>query len=452
MSRHTQAKPPLPGSGAKQKADPANVGDRPVTLLRARIVLPAAGIPLEDGAVLVRGSKIKAVGQWRTIRRNAPAHARYIDLGDVILLPGLVDAHAHLDYTDMAGQLVATKSFTDWIKLITEAKSGWTIQEYAISWRNGAKMLLESGVTTVADVEAVPQLLPSAWLDTPLRVISFLELTGVRSRTAPEDIVNEAEELTAALSSGPGIPGLAPHAPYSTVPALLRLISETARKRRLLVTIHLAESTEEFEMFKHARGPMFEWLRRNQRDMSDCGNITPVEHLERTGLLARNLLAIHANCLEPHDIDLLAQKRVAVVHCPRSHTYFNHPPFPLRTLLRAGVTVCLGTDSLATVKAKRGGSVRLDMFAEMREFARKFPDTSPVEILKMCTQNTATALGLPGCIGCIAPGAMADMIALPYNGPVHNAEEAILAHEGPVTASVIDGTFVIPPEPGLAGC
>ena len=123
-----------------------------------------------------------------------------LDLGKVILLPGLVNAHCHLDYTDMAGELPPPKTFTDWIPLITAAKSNWSYSEYAHSWLHGAHMLLRTGTTTVADIEAMPDLLPETWDATALRVVSFLEMTGIRARRDPKEILREAVEKIDSLN------------------------------------------------------------------------------------------------------------------------------------------------------------------------------------------------------------------------------------------------------------
>ncbi|HZL42810.1 MAG TPA: hypothetical protein VFD66_05980, partial [Verrucomicrobiae bacterium] len=136
-------------------------------LLRARIVMPVSRAPIENGAVLVSGQKIAAVGSWENMPRSRKC--RVVDLGDSILLPGLVNAHCHLDYTRMAGLMPPQKSFTDWIKLITTTKAEWNYSEYAESWLSGAGMLLRTGTTTVGDFEAVPELLPDVWGATPLR-------------------------------------------------------------------------------------------------------------------------------------------------------------------------------------------------------------------------------------------------------------------------------------------
>ena len=153
---------------------------------------------------------------------------------------------------------------------------------------------------------------------------------------------------------------LSPHAPYSTLPELLRLSAEIARERNWRITTHVAESEQEFEMFMHARGKMFDWLQRNERDNSDCGLGSPVAHLARNGLLGENLLAIHVNLLAPGDAELLGEHQVHVVHCPRSHDYFRHPPFPRRQLADAGVNLCLGTDSLSTVRKTEKAKTRTE--------------------------------------------------------------------------------------------
>ena len=415
----------------------------PLLLLRARVALPIRRPPIADAVVAVAGQRILAVGRWRSLRSRFAGAVH--DLGDVVLLPGLVNAHCHLDYTDMAGLFPPQRSFGDWIKLITTEKAQWTFSDFAASWLAGAKMLLRSGTTTVADIEAVPELLPDVWSATPLRVLSFLEMTGVRSRRQPESILRAALEKIDSLPLHRCAAALSPHAPYSTPPRLLACTAALARKRQLRVTTHLAESVTEFEMFRHARGELFDWLQRNERDMRDCGRRSPVQHVAQTGLLGRNLLAVHVNCLARGDAALLARKRASVVHCPRSHDYFEHPEFPYRALTQAGVNICLGTDSLATVRKHSHPTVELNLFTEMRAFAQAHPDVLPETILRLATINGAAALGQRGRVGELKPNAFADLIAVPFTGPADDSYEAVLAHTGPIAAGMIDGAWTIAP-------
>jgi cytosine/adenosine deaminase-related metal-dependent hydrolase len=413
-------------------------------ILRAKVVLPITAPPIEDGAVLIVGRKIRAVMPWKKLRPSL--RQAVVDLGEAVLLPGLVNAHCHLDYTDMAGALPPPKTFTDWIASILAAKAAWGYSDYAHSWLRGAHQLLKCGVTTVGDIEAMPDLLPEVWEATPLRVLSFLEMTGIKLRRQPKEILQEALDKIDSLPHPRNRALLSPHAPYSTLPELLQQTARLARKRNWPVSIHVAESREEFDMFAHARGAMHAWLQRNERDPSDCGHGSPVAHLARQKLLGANVLAIHVNCLARGDATLLAKNRTSVVHCPRSHEYFRHPPFERARLAGAGVNVCLGTDSLATVRKTGRRNPELDMFAEMRLLADNDKSLSPAAIVEMATVNGARALGLAGKTGQLSPGAFADVIAVPISGRSAGGYGAVLAHAGGVSASLIEGRWAIPPK------
>lgn len=409
-------------------------------VLRARVVLPVSRPSIENGAVVISGGRIAAVGRWRELAREA--RGKVEDLGDVVLMPGLVNAHCHLDYTDMAGLFPPPKIFIDWLKVITAAKSVWTYADYEASWRNGAQMLLRTGTTTVGDIEAAPRLLPAMWHGTPLRILSFLEMIGLTQRRKPQEIVQEAIDKLGSLNAPGCDAGLSPHAPYTTLPELVRLTAAAARRHQWRVCTHVAESALEFDMFRRGRGLMFDWISHSGRDMSDCGKRSPVQHLEKCELLGENLLAVHANYLAKGDARLLGQRKVSVAHCPRSHTYFRHEPFPLQQLTRAGVNVCLGTDSLASVLKVKRERVELSLFEEMRTLASRQPGISPRAILRMATLNGARALGMAGCVGELAPRAFADLITLPQAGKPGDVWEQVLHHSGPVAASMIGGKWV----------
>lgn len=409
-------------------------------LLRARIVLPVCAPPIDDGAVLVVGERVARVGRWEELRHSAGGEV--IDLGQAVLLPGLINAHCHLDYTDMAGLLSPAKHFSDWIKAIVSLKATWSYTDYANSWLHGAKMLLHSGVTTVVNIEAIPELLPDVTPSTPLRVISCLELLSLRNRHDALQLVNAAEQRLNPLPAE--AVGLSPHAPYSTSPELLQAAALVARQRGWLFTTHVSESADEFEMFQQASGPMFDWL-KPQRDMSDCDGRSPVDHLFQTRALGRNCLAVHVNYLAVGDAVLLAQSRSSVVHCPRSHAFFQHQSFPLAALTDAGVNLCLGTDSMATMLKSRTEPMALNLFSEMQVLANTFPALRSQSIVEMVTLNAAKALGRAHELGCLAPGACADLIALPLPRHARDPYDAVLDHGGEVQASMIRGVWAIAP-------
>ncbi|MGZ5544015.1 MAG: amidohydrolase family protein [Limisphaerales bacterium] len=395
-------------------------------ILRARIVMPISSPAIEDGAVWVKGARIVRVGKWSEFKAT---RKKVFDLGEVVLLPGLVNAHCHLDYTNLAIRR-GNKSFAEWAREIIRRKNEWSIDDYRKSWVRGARMLEDTGTTTIGDIEAVPELLPWAWRQTRLRVCSFLEMTGVASGHAPKRIVGDAMAKIAKLKSGKDYTGLSPHALYSTVPQLLKLTA--ARSKKVRITMHVAESEDELEMYRDRKGTLFEWLSKF-RDMADCGGKTPVAAVHRAGLLTRNFLAVHANYLTRNDVDLLARSGASVVHCPSSHAYFGHRLFPYQQLARAGVNICLGTDSMASTKL-RG----LNIFAEMQQFARSYPKVFPVQILRMATQNGAHALGLGGEVGEVRQGFFADFIAVPFRGKTADSAAAVI-YSRHVSASFLGG-------------
>lgn len=420
-------------------------------LLRARTLVPLSGEPLADGAVWIENGHFQAVGTWSELRRIAPGPA--LDLGEVLISPGWVNAHCHLDLTDLAGQIAPPKSFSGWIKSLLSAKYDWSYSEFAASWLRGAEQLLRTGTTTVASIESVPEMLGDVRASTPLRVWSLLELTGVRRRWDPALLVDAAVQALERLPLDRGGVGLSPHAPYSTPPQLLRLAAAAARQRNWPIATHIAESTEEFEMFVHRGGAMHDWLAA-QRSMDDCGLGSPVAHCARQGLLSPSLLAVHANLLWRDDVELLARSGASVVHCPQSHDYFRHPRFPLPELRAAGVNLCLGTDSLASTRKLRGQRPTLSITDEFRSFDAHNSGLTPRESLALATLNGARALGLAGLAGEISAGAWADLAVIPFSGSLKEAESATMEHIGNVAATMIDGRWAwSSPEFGLlAAC
>ena len=370
--------------------------------LRAQWVLPVGAPPIANGVVEIAGDTIVSVGQ-------SPGPSR--DLGAVVLLPGLINAHCHLDYTHMPVPYRA--SFADWIRDIVALKALQTPADYRAGIQAGMQLALQAGTTTVVNIECFPEL------------IAQLPTSPLGVRWCPEliDLARRVELPADGL-------GLAPHAPYTASAVLYRRCARSGR----FITTHVAESLEEDEMFRQGRGRLYDAFRERGRDMSDCGHVGPVELLHNYGVLGRHCLAAHANCLTADDVRLLATTGTSVVHCPKTHRYFQRPPAPVPALLAARVNVCLGTDSLAS-------NDTLDMRAEMRELARAFPALLPAQLVAMATTNAASALNQSARLGKIAPGAVADLIAVPVNGHAE-PNAAVVFGEKPVTFMMIKGKVV----------
>jgi aminodeoxyfutalosine deaminase len=390
-------------------------------IIRARIVVTMDGAPIENGAVAVSGNRIADVGRFNEIKMGNTG--KTVDLGEQALLPGLINAHCHLDYTCLRGRIQPQKSFTDWIRAINAEKSELRPKDYVASIAEGLVEAKRFGTTAIANLTAHPELISQ--IEPPIRTLWFAELIDIR---APVDL--ECADMPASAtgrtrrgellkrSRGRGIAalqnwGLAPHALFTASKDLFRRCEEIAERENILLTTHLAESREEMEMFRDASGGLYDFLKNLGRPMDDCGNETPLEvFIGAHGVrVLPGWIVVHLNELTESDFDLLehTNSKFHIVHCPRSHDYFGHSPFAFERLRLLGFNICLGTDSLASNES-------LSLFAEMRAFQKKFPSVSANEILRMATVNAARALRQENELGKICPGTRADLLAVPLKG------------------------------------
>ena len=396
-------------------------------IIRASVVVTMDGTPIENGAIAVSGNRIVDVGRFEDLKTRNGGNT--VDLGEQMVLPGLINAHCHLDYTCLRGKIPPQKSFTDWIRAINAQKSELSPKDCIASINEGFEEAKRFGTTAIANLTAFPELI--SHVQPPIRTWWFAELIDVR---APERANEFLDAAIKALKHTPGW-GLAPHALFTASRDLFCRCEQIAERDNVLLTTHLAESREEMQMFRHASGPLYGFLKSIGRPMDDCGNETALDlFVAAIGdrVLPRWIVA-HLNELTESDFDLLERlnPKFQVVHCPRSHNYFGHSPFPFDRLRSLGFNVCLGTDSLASNET-------LSLFDEMRAFQKEFPNVSPEEILEMATLNSARALQYENMLGRIRRGFEANLIAVPCSGSTDIFEE-ILAFDAPVSWSMVDG-------------
>jgi cytosine/adenosine deaminase-related metal-dependent hydrolase len=401
-------------------------------IVRARTVVTMDEPPIDNGAVVISENQISDVGKFDEIKRRNTGEI--VDLGEQALLPGLINAHCHLDYTCLRGKIPPQKTFADWIRAINAEKARLSPGDYLSSINEGFAEAKRFGTTTVANLTAFPDLIPRIHM--PIRTWWFAELIDVR---APERASEIADLAIESLKLAPNW-GLAPHALFTASKILYERCEEIARRQNVLMTTHLAESREEMEMFHDASGPLYKFLKSIGRPMDDCGNETPLELfldlIGRGGSPSRpypSWIVAHLNELTESDFELLEKSNVKfhVVHSPRSHDYFKHSQFPFKRLHSLGFNVCLGTDSLAS-------NENLSLFAEMRAFQRREPGISPDEILKMATVNPAMALHQENTLGRIRPGFSADLIAVPCSQGADLFGE-IMEFDGQVDSVMVNG-------------
>lgn len=395
--------------------------------LRAHWVFPMAGPPIENAAVTIAAGRIAAVGK-------PPDGMPVEDLGNVALLPGLVNAHTHLEFSDLPHPVGRRGiGMVDWLRSVIEHRAALVVppghQRAALvgdriaapakagttsAIANGLAESIRHGVTTIGEI-AQPGADGEVYRKSPCNGVVFLELIApVRDRVEAA-LASARAHLSSFPLRGAGgeggrsfSSGLSPHAPYTVHPDLLTGAVALSVQYRAPLAMHLAESLEEIEFLRDGSG-RFRELLESRRVYDAAARPRGSRPLDEMRLLsqAHRALIIHGNYLDDEEIEFLGRHRdrMAVVYCPRTHAWFGHAPFPLEKMLAAGAVVALGTDS-------RASSPDLSLLAEMRHVARTFPGLSRATVLELGTLGGARALGREAEIGTLEPGKWANLVAI----------------------------------------
>jgi cytosine/adenosine deaminase-related metal-dependent hydrolase len=391
--------------------------------LTARWIFPVDQMPLPRGTITIQGDRILSVDK-------AGTRAAHIDLGNVAILPGFVNAHTHLDLSDALGQCPPTPDFTAWLRAVIAHRRRQTPEDVARAIDMGLAQSLRYGTTLVGDITAGGM----SWerlAGSPLRAVVFYELLGLSEERAKITWENAVSWLKTRPHSEKTRPGFSPHAPYSVHRHLLERAARLAAEENLPLTMHLAETEAEIELLKSHTGPLVPFLKEM--------GVWNAEGLEKSaqGILEtygenETFAFVHGNYL---DTLTPFSKAPPIIFCPRTHAAFGHKTHPFRDFLAQGIPVALGTDSLAS-------NPDLDMLQEMRFLHEKNPDVPGPTVLKMATWNGALALGWANETGSISPGKSADLVILPL--PEHDpADPHAMVFESsiPVKAVMFRGDY-----------
>jgi 5-methylthioadenosine/S-adenosylhomocysteine deaminase len=413
------------------------------TRYHARWVLPIATPPIDDGTVVVDDDRIAWVGP----RAQAPAGGTDDDLGRAVLLPGLVNAHTHLELTVMRGFL-EDLPFFDWVRTLARARRH-ALDAAALldSARLGVSEGLRAGVTTFADTGDSTAAF-DALRELGARGIAFREVFGPDPAQVEAAMSGLRESVDAMRAHETLLVrvGVSPHAPYSVSDALFEAVAAYASAERLPVAVHIAEGEDESGLVERAQGPFADFLRSRGMDVEPRAR-SPITLLERCGVLAARPLLIHAVRADAPDIAAMARHRCSVAHCPASNAKLAHGIAPLLELLEAGLDVGLGSDSMAS-------NNRMDIVGEGRLAAlqqrvrtRRVDALPAAQVLALATRGGARALGLGDTVGVLAEGLQADLAAFDLHGqggPVHDVAAA-LVHAGgtPARRTVVAGRVLV---------
>ncbi|HEX4125421.1 MAG TPA: amidohydrolase family protein [Tepidisphaeraceae bacterium] len=377
-------------------ADPPDAES--ITVFRSRFVATMHGPIIAGGAVAISQGRISGVGPWADVRRSASA-ARVEDLGESILLPGLVNAHTHLELSDVA-RPAEMNGFVPWLLTVMAARREPT--EGAVS--AGIEQSLRFGVTCVGDITRQPRAVRPMLRQSGLRAVSFGEVTAMAQRRGLLD-----EWMAGALDGASDDflhVGISPHAPYSVEPfAYSRCLAE-AIVRKMPIATHLAESLDETVFLEQHAGPFRQLWETLGRWDEAVPRFTggPIRYARHLGLLAYPTLLAHVNYCDDAELAILAAGKASVACCPRTHAYFQHPPHRWRDMLAVGINVAVGTDSAAS-------SGDLNLVDDLRLLHRLAPESPAEQLWELVTTRAAKALMQDREIGSLEAGKWADMVA-----------------------------------------
>jgi len=367
-----------------------------------RYLVTMTGEEYENGEIRISGDTIHEIRP----EVSPEFSGKTIDQSACLILPGFVNAHCHLSLSGLAGKIFPGTLFTPWVdQVVTENKAlPWADRIEAL--HREAQVLLRSGVTTLGDYLSHPELLVE-YANLPFRQVLFVETLGFNPKVAKE----RADEVEAILKGHPSSKksflrlGVAPHAPYSVSPELFRRLRGLAQRYSCPMSCHVAEVPEEIEFLETGGGDLRKLLQAFERDDENWQppGTHPVDYLDQLGQFP--LQAVHLNYLD-EEIPILAQRGGTAAFCPGSTRWFGRKQWmPVRKLLDYGVTVGLGTDSLASNES-------LNFLRELRIAEEMLPDIHRKELLDMATRGGATTLSLDS--GTLAPGKPADLIGFKW--------------------------------------
>ncbi len=389
------------------------------TLYCARWVLPISSPAIADGAIAVEGQQIVSVGTRENLAGQFPL-ATVQDCRESAIIPGLVNAHSHLELTAMRGFLEDEElNFFAWLRKLTTARlERMTSDDLYVSAAWGACEAARSGVTCFADASSSAVESMKALRDVGLRGIVFQESFGPDPRLAQENfeklkatVARLREQETTLLTCG-----VSPHAPYSVCGSQLEMISRFALDENLPLMMHAAETEMEVSLIRDGRGPFADGLRNRNIEWQAPG-VSPIQYLNDHGVLQTRPLLAHCVHVDETDIDKLKQTEARVAHCPKSNAKLGHGFAPLGKLLDHGIDLGLGSDSVASNNTcDLLEEARFALLISRSAVTANVPRLNSDEMLRIATIGGARAVGLEDQVGELRAGLQADFAVVSLEG------------------------------------
>jgi aminodeoxyfutalosine deaminase len=383
----------------------------------AKHLLPVASPPIQSGAVAVHEGRIAAVGRRKdVVKSHAGAEVR--DLGDAVIVPGLINAHTHIELSWMNGEPPAGGTYMTWLRDLVARRPQIDEATAIAAATRAVETAVARGTVAIGDI-ANGTWAASLLARAGLYGLAFHEVFGFKASNA-ESILDAAASRLETIDAAPEMQAahgrlaaiLTPHAAHTTSGPLLKALGGRATAAAEPLAVHVAESDEETQLLRDGTGGFREFLiERGAWDENwKAPGLTPVEYLDRLGVLSPRTLAVHCVHLDHQDLTRLQTRGVTVVTCPRSNQRLGVGKAPVSKLLASGIPVALGTDSLAS-------SPDIDVFNEVAVLRQEHPELPAAAALRIATLNGARALGLAKDLGTIETGKLAALAVVTPSEP-----------------------------------
>jgi len=396
---------------------------------RARWILPISSPPIEGGWLAINDHRVIDLGHAHQSPPSEP-----IDLGDVAILPGLVNAHTHLEFSYLEAPIGQPGiKLYDWIgEVIRSRQLVGQSQTAALAFsadaiRLGLQQCYDSGTVLVGDIATTPFMIVEPLSEPVPEVVSMAEVLGLNSIRAQQKIIAANEHRERLSGNRNFCAGISPHAPYSTPLQVVERCVDIANKHDLTVAMHVAECNEERRLIENGDGPFADKLKELNVFSAGVFPWGPDATMNLLNTLSKapRSLVVHGNDVNEREIDLIAKlskrRQMSVVYCPRTHAYFGYENHPVLKLIAAGARVALGTDSLAS-------NPDLSLWGEVQWLIEHRQDIEWQAVLAMATLAGADAFGRQD-LGRIETGSSARLLVLPTNAAnVDELGASILRH------------------------
>jgi aminodeoxyfutalosine deaminase len=345
---------------------------------------------------------IQAAGPASDTMKKYPSHRVY-SFKNAVLMPGLINLHSHLELPALLNSIRA-ETFPGWVLNLISAKKKLDLTDYRNAASRNIQALLETGTTTIGEI-CTHNVSPALLKRSGLRALIYREIISMNPSSKMPLLSSAFSRSLSDLIRA----GISPHAPHTVSELILRNLGDIARRKKLPLCMHVAESKDEIMLLRGIKSEFEKLYGAAGWDRAWAPFVdSPFAYLQGLGLLSPDFLAVHAVQATAEDIHILKRAGAPVVHCPRSNKETGVGRMPLKKFLDAGVIVGLGTDSLASVPT-------LNMWDEMRYAYRihRRDGITAEDIFYLATIGGAKALGLDKEIGTIERGKKADIIAVP---------------------------------------